>query len=189
MTPSQRFPQIGSVADPEHCVRVPWGFPTTALQTPMAPALSHASHWPVQLTLQQTPSAQEPDVHSEAAAHVAPLGLPAQLPPVHLSPGTQSVSEAHVVLHLVLAGSQRKGEHAVVVVGEQLPVAVHADALAADAVPTHAAGAHVVPVVVTRHEPAPLQTPSELQTPVPIVPHSLSGSAPSLMFSQRPSTL
>lgn len=163
--------------------------PRTGVHVPAVPALSHASHWPLQLTLQQTPSAHAPEVHSVLAAQVAPLGFPAQLPAVHFKPGTQSASEPHVVLHFALAGSQRNGEHEVVVVGEQAPVAVHADALAADAVPTQAAGAHVVPAVVTRQALTPLHTPSELQTPEPIVPHSLSGSVPSLIPSHRPSTL
>jgi hypothetical protein len=143
----------------------------------------------VHAVLQQTPSAQKPDVHSVAAAQVAPLALPTQAPPVHLRPATQSVSAAQVVLHAAVVGSQRYGAQGVVVAGVHAPVVEHVDALAAVAVPTHAAGAHVVPLVVTRHAPVPLQTPSEEHALVPIVPHSLSGSVPSLMFSQRPSTL
>jgi hypothetical protein len=172
--------------EPLHFGRVPLGAPVTGWQTPVSGA--HASHCPVHAALQQTPSAQKPEVHSVAAVHGAPFGFAVQTPPVHLRPGTQSVSPVHEVLHAAVAVSQMYGAHDVVIFGVHAPVALHSDSLAAELVPTHAAGAQVVPAVVTRHEPVPLQTPFDEHAPEPIVPHSLSGSRLSLMFSQSPST-
>jgi hypothetical protein len=180
------LPQIGSLVEPLHRGLVPFGAPMTALHCPLS--ASHASHWPLQADSQQTPSTQNPDVQSVAAVQVTPSGLPMQTPPVHFRPVAQSVSPAQLVLHAAVAESQMYGAQGVVVFGVQAPVVVHSEALAADAVPTHAAGAQVVPVVVTRQAPVPLQTPFDEHVPLPIVPHSLSGSVASLMFSQRPST-
>lgn len=140
-------------------------------------------------SLQHTPSAQKPDVHSVAAAQGEPLGLPVHAPLTHLSPVAQSASDAQVVLHADVVASQMYGWHGVVVFGVHAPVFEQVDSLATDVVPTHAAAAQVVPAVVTLHAPMPSQTPSDEQVPVPMVPHSLSGSVPSLMFSQSPSTL
>jgi hypothetical protein len=60
---------------PTHAPRAPWGTPTTAVQVPAAPLTSHASHLPVQVLLQQTPSAQTPEPHSVPVVQATPRGL------------------------------------------------------------------------------------------------------------------
>jgi len=58
-----------------HAVRAPRGAPPfgTALQTPSAPVTLQASHCPVQLVSQQTPSMQLPFWQSEPRTQAAPL--------------------------------------------------------------------------------------------------------------------
>jgi len=191
LAPSHWLAQAGSpVVEPLHLGRAPRGGPLAGEQRPAVPVSLHASHWPLHALLQHTASTQKPDVHSFARRHACPFALPVHALPVHFRPGVQSVSAAHVVLHAPVVESQRYGAHGVVDFGVHVPVVEHVDS-AADDVPdvAQAAGAQVVPLVVTRQAPDPLHTPSDAHAPVPIVPHSVSGSVPSLMFSQRPSTL
>jgi hypothetical protein len=75
----------------------------TLPQAPSTPppffAAVHAWQVPVQALLQQTPSAQKPDAHCDAAAHALPFpSAGAQTPAVQLSPGMQSALVAHEVL-------------------------------------------------------------------------------------------
>lgn len=83
-------------------VRTPCGAPVTAAQVPSAPAVSHASHWPVQAALQQKPSTHSALVHAPPRAQAWPLasrGL--HVPASQNAPGcTQSVSTAHVVVQV-----------------------------------------------------------------------------------------
>jgi len=67
---------------PAHACLAPTGAPVTKPQDPAAPLRLHAWHWPLQRSLQQTPSVQKPLVHSRSAAHaVPPLFFEAQLVP------------------------------------------------------------------------------------------------------------
>jgi len=104
--PSHVPPQVAG--SPAHFSRAPIGTPDTAVQVPSAPGTAHASHWPPQVELQHTPSAQKPVVHSFAAAHDAPADLRgAQLfDIVQKEPAVQSESIVQVVLHDVLEASQ-----------------------------------------------------------------------------------
>ena len=96
-----------------HAARGATGAPTTWLHVPIEPATWHASHAPVQLESQQTPSATNPDVQLDALADAAPFGsLPMQLPALQKSVETQSASATQVVLHAV--APQTYGLHAVV---------------------------------------------------------------------------
>jgi hypothetical protein len=54
-------------------VRAPCGAPVMATHVPSDPIASHASHSPVQATLQQYPSTHDPLVHALAFAHAAPF--------------------------------------------------------------------------------------------------------------------
>ena len=69
--PSQVPPQVPV---PLHAERVPRGVPITAVQVPTAFATSHASHWPLQAWLQQTPSAQNPLAQALLMRHAPPGG-------------------------------------------------------------------------------------------------------------------
>jgi hypothetical protein len=69
-----------TMSAPAHAPRAPCGVPVTAMHVPVCPDTSHASHWPAQALLQQTPSTQLPDGHSR---HAPPLQSPAGL---HVAP-------------------------------------------------------------------------------------------------------
>jgi hypothetical protein len=73
VTPSQAPPhELPSVVQ---AVREPCGAPVTAVQVPALPTTSQAWHWPVQVLLQQTPSAQIALTHSELPPHSVPFDL------------------------------------------------------------------------------------------------------------------
>ncbi len=67
------------------------------------------THAPVHATLQQTPSAQNPDAHWLPFVHTAPCGLGPQLPETHLTPDTQSASERQSAKHCPAVASQPNG--------------------------------------------------------------------------------
>jgi hypothetical protein len=68
----------------------------------MRPTCAQDKQAPVQATLQQTPSAQKPEPHSEPLAHTAPFSFRPQLPATHFVPA-QSASPAHVAKHAFAA--------------------------------------------------------------------------------------
>jgi hypothetical protein len=70
---------------PVHAPRVPCGWPdVTCVQVPRAAPVSQALHRSVQASLQQTPSTQCCDAHSDACAQVDPLAFGPHDPPVQL---------------------------------------------------------------------------------------------------------
>jgi hypothetical protein len=94
---------------PVHAVREPWTLPITAEHLPALPPTSHASHWPVHVVSQHTPSTQCPEPHSESALHVVASGLlhvPSPLA-LHLRP------DAHVALEQHTPSTQLPLEHSV----------------------------------------------------------------------------
>lgn len=66
-------------------------------QVPIRPLWLQLTQAPEQATLQQKPSAQNLEAHCEAAVQTAPMGFGPQLPPTHLMPPAQSLSEAQVM--------------------------------------------------------------------------------------------
>jgi hypothetical protein len=70
---------------------------------PALPATSHASHWPAQARLQQTPSTQAPVAHSAFPTHALACGFLGThwLPELQKLPALQSPSPPHVVLQAV----------------------------------------------------------------------------------------
>src|SRR4051812_32924456 len=73
VTPSHTFSLHGAPAvAASHAVRLPSGLPMTGTHTPKLPGTVHASHWPVHLLSQHTPSVQRPVPHSVSALHGAP---------------------------------------------------------------------------------------------------------------------
>jgi hypothetical protein len=73
----------------------------------------------VQALLQQTPCAQKPDAHAEAAVHSAPGGSLPQLLLTQELGETQSVLAEQVVLQAPVPHS--KGSHMTVVAARQVP--------------------------------------------------------------------
>jgi hypothetical protein len=61
LTPSQN--PLQPVSFPPQAGREPTGLPDTGVHVPRLAARLHASHWPAQALLQQTPSAQNVDKH------------------------------------------------------------------------------------------------------------------------------
>jgi hypothetical protein len=90
-----------------HAARtVPWGAPAIGTHLPFpagaAPATSHASHWPLQAVSQQTPSAHEPDAHSEPSAQTVPsffVQVPSLPGAAHVEPDGQAFSPAGGAQH------------------------------------------------------------------------------------------
>jgi hypothetical protein len=97
--PSQKpsVPQVEVVLG-AHCARGsrPAG---TLVQAPALPPIAHDRQFPVQAVAQQTPCAQNPELHSVLAAQLAPRGLLPQLPLLQVLPPAQSASVVQVVLH------------------------------------------------------------------------------------------
>ena len=66
---------------------------------PTVPVSAHDRQIPTQAVAQQTPCSQNPELHSPAAPHVAPIGFLPQLPPVQTLGATQSLSVVQVTRH------------------------------------------------------------------------------------------
>jgi hypothetical protein len=94
---------------------------STGKQVPPRPCWSQLTHAPRHATLQQSPSVQNPDLHSLSMPHTAPLGLSPQLPFTHTTPPAQSLLERQVVSHLFVAGSQLYGAQMVAGPDRQRP--------------------------------------------------------------------
>ncbi len=87
----------------------------------MRPLWLQLTQGPVQLLLQQTPSAQCPVAHCPSEAQEAPLGLRPQLPATHLVLGAQSESEAQLATQALVLPSQLKGAQMIAGPAVQLP--------------------------------------------------------------------
>jgi hypothetical protein len=92
------------VPSPMHATLGDTGVPVTAVHVPSLPVRLHASHWPEQLLLQHTASAQKLDWHWPPLVHFVPGGpLLVHCPPESQKfPSTQSASAVQVVLHAVV---------------------------------------------------------------------------------------
>jgi hypothetical protein len=100
LAPSQTPPQ----AEPSvpHGVRAPAGDPILAEQIPTRPATLQASHWPLQVLSQQTPSVHRPLAHWLAPEQVAPPARrSAQTPDEHQAVAAQSASIRQLPLQAV----------------------------------------------------------------------------------------
>ncbi len=96
----------------------PWSL---GQHVPSRPTWLHELHAPWQATLQQTPSAQNPDAQSAFFVQNAARGFGPQLPATHLTPFAQSASALHAVKHLFVDVSQSKGAQTVAGPGLQRP--------------------------------------------------------------------
>jgi hypothetical protein len=66
----------------------------------------HDTQAPRQATLQQTPSVQNPELHSASPAHIMPPRFGPQLPRTHSTPGAQSLLVEQLPLQTLRVGSQ-----------------------------------------------------------------------------------
>jgi hypothetical protein len=80
---------------------------------PSRPTWLQVTQAPLQATLQQRPSVQNPDAQSASAAQAAPRDFFPQLPFTHLTPSTQSVSPAQVGKQALVLASQLYGAQTV----------------------------------------------------------------------------
>ena len=113
-------------------------------QVPMRPLWLQLTHGPVQVTLQQNPSAQNPDAHWLAALQTAPIGRLPQLPFTHLTLAAQSESDAQLTTQLFVLESQLNGAQMVAGPGVQLPMPSHTRMPPIDA-PSQVPGWQTVP--------------------------------------------
>jgi hypothetical protein len=87
---------------PAHAVRAPCGAPTIGEHVPRLALESHASHCPVQVVLQHTPSTQYPLVHWPGALQEPPFASCAvHTPAEHHAPCTQSPSTVQLPWQVV----------------------------------------------------------------------------------------
>jgi hypothetical protein len=109
------------------------------------PDALQAWHAPPQAMLQQTPSVQNPEVHTELVVHAVPLAsLFPQVPPgKHVTPvPAQSVAEAQLVLHDVASWQMNPPAQAMgAPAGHVADVPLHVRA-AVSVLPEHAGPTH-----------------------------------------------
>ena len=94
-------------------------------QVPTWPTMAQLRQAELQATLQQTPSAQWPEEHSESAWQEAPNIFGPQLPSLQVWPFTQSVSTEQVGKQALVELLQEKGAHTVDAAGLQVPFPSH----------------------------------------------------------------
>jgi hypothetical protein len=89
------------------------GWPAgTGPQVPALPDNAQDSHDPVHAVLQQTPSAQKPDWHSDVDEQAAPTGLRPHVPPLQTFPIAQFASAVQLAKQRVplhAKGAQESG--------------------------------------------------------------------------------
>jgi hypothetical protein len=142
-----------------------WGSgapPSTGKQVPPRPCWSQLTHGPLHAMLQQSPSVQNPDLHSPSLPHTAPLGFSPQLPFTHRTPLAQSLFETQVLAHLFVAGSQLYGAQTVAGPDRQRPCSSQT-LTSLTAAPLQVPGLQTVPTGNLRHWPWPSQVPSSPQ--------------------------
>ena len=114
----------------------------TLVQAPGVPARAQDWQVPVQAVAQQIPCSQKPELHSPAAAQVAPIGLRPQLPLLQTLGDAQSAAVVQVVLHAPVAAGVGRAADVVAVWQVPVPLQVRAGV---NVVPVQVAAAHCVP--------------------------------------------
>jgi len=151
---------------------------------PTLPATLHARHRPVHEASQHTPSTQNPDAHSPAAAQVAPVDfLGTQPVPLQKAPKAQSALVAQAVRHA--PAPHANGSHDVSDAARQVPAPSHTWA-PVSVLPLHMVGAQLVPDGYRRHDPVPSHVPSVPQVGAPTSLQWFSGSWPVGTFTHDP---
>jgi hypothetical protein len=135
---------------------------STGKQVPPRPGTSQLTHGPLHAMLQQSPSVQNPDLHSPSLPHTAPLGFSPQLPFTHRTPLAQSLFVRQVSAHLFVVGSQLYGAQTVEGPARQRPWSSQT-LTSLTAAPLQVPGLQTVPTGNLRHWPWPSQVPSSPQ--------------------------
>ena len=172
---------------PSQAVLALRGLPLTGVHVPAEPGSLQASHWPLHSALQQTLSAQNPEVQPVPAVQTepsAPLGL--HSPATQMFPETQWASAAQGWAQAV--PRQRYAPQSVPF-GSALQLPSPSQTLPFKKLPTQAAELHAVPETYFLQAPAPSQVPSRWQLVVPSSGQSLCGSLPAVANPQTPSSL
>src|SRR3954463_4095999 len=144
---------------------------------------------PLQATLQQRPSVQNPDLHSLSFTHTAPFGLGPQLPLTHRMPAAQSAFDVHVVAQLRVAASQLNGAQIVAGPALHRPSPSHTS-MSLTAAPSQVPGLHPVPAGCLRQRPCPSQVPSRPQLDAGVAAHAgESSGSPFATKEQSPGAL
>lgn len=103
--PSQVPAQAASV--PLQAVLGALGVPLTAMQVPTLVGSLHAWHWPAHGSLQQTPSAQDAEVHWFAVVHAWPFEpFGEHVPELQYPVAPQSTSVVQTLAHVAPVASQ-----------------------------------------------------------------------------------
>src|SRR5213075_398990 len=91
-----------------------WSKPpsSTGVHWPMWPGWSHDTQAPSQATLQQTPSAHDPDSHSLSFLKTAPRGFTPHMPSLQPCP-SHWLAEVQAAKHSPRAALQAYGAHAI----------------------------------------------------------------------------
>ena len=142
---------------------------------------------PVQLLLQQTPSAHCPEAHCPCIVQAAPFGLRPQLPATHLVLGAQSESEAQVTTQALVLPSQLNGAQMIDAPEVQFPVPSQTR-MPPTAEPLQVPGWQTVPSSYERQPPLPSQVPSSPQDEVGPWGQTLAtlGATPAATNEQMP---
>jgi hypothetical protein len=94
------------------------------VQVPTAPSILHDRHLSLHAWLQQTPSAQNPDMHCASLSQTAAISfLMRQVPPSHQNPAWQSAFIAHGAPQV--SSTQTAGAQLLVIAGKQVPMPSH----------------------------------------------------------------
>ena len=113
-------------------------------QVPSRPLWLQLTQGPLQATLQQKPSAQNPEAHWDASLQMAPAGRLPQLPFMQFTFEAQSASDVQLVTQALVLGSQLNGAQMVAGPGVQLPAPSHMRMPLTEA-PSHVPGWQTVP--------------------------------------------
>jgi len=132
------------------------------VQVPRRAGSLQETHCPWQAELQQTPSAQKPELQSALAVHEPPGGRFPQLPVESQTCASHWVLEVHLSKQVPLLASHENGVQRMVGPDRQLPVPSQTlePTIAA---PWQVPEPQAVPITALRQLPAPLQVPSRPQ--------------------------
>ena len=138
-------------------------------QVPGVAARAHDRQVPVHALPQQTPCSQNVELHSAAAAQVAPIGFLPQLPVMQVLGALQSPLPPQV-MRQVPPVPQTYGSQVFGVAARQLPLPLHERA-GVCVTPVQVSVAHIVPAASRRQAPAPSHIPSVPQLGAPLSMH------------------
>ena len=143
------------------------------VHVPADPASAQLRHAPPQAWLQQTPSTQNPDAHSDACEQAPPFCFGPQLFFTQAIPGAQSA----FVLHFVLQApcEHPKGEQSLRPGAWHMPIPSQVPAVFNRA-PAQDGGTQTVSASYLLHPPNPSHVPVWPQLPAPLSLQTLRGS-------------